>query len=481
MIDDLGRRRGRVPAWWADAKLGIFVHWGLFAVPAFAPVGDDLATLQASRDPDPFAYSPYAEWYENSLRFPDSPVSVFHRETYGDRPYADFVDPFIAGLASWDPQRWAHEFAATGATYVVFVAKHHDGFCLWPTAVDNPNRAGWHTTRDVVGELAEAVRANGMRFGIYYSGGLDWTFNTQPIGTFGDLLAAMPGSDYPAYADAQVRELIERYRPSVLWNDILWPTSHSRLMDLFGRYFEMVPDGVVNDRWLTTIPGSQVLKTRFGRSLLDRAAARSLREGPLIPPKPRFFQFRTPEFATFPHISFTPWECVRGMDHGFGYNRASVETDFLTRDELLRSVVDIAAKGGNLLLNVGPRGDAQIPDEQLTRLGWLGEHAAAHNASIVGTRPWIRAQDRSTQGHDVRYTAYRDTVWVHYWYPDVTVTPPSTLTLPFRATTSTTVTRPNGTALSFHADGHSITVEVADDADLTVSTIGIHHAGAGAE
>lgn len=104
---------------------------------------------------------------------------------------------------------------------------------------------------------------------------------------------------------------------------------------------------------------------------------------------PRFFQYRTLEFATFPNISSTPWECVRGMDRSFGYNSASGEADFLTRNELLRLVVDTAAKGGNLLLIVGPRGDAVIPDEQLTRLSWLAERVSAHHASIVGTRPWV--------------------------------------------------------------------------------------------
>ena len=88
---------------------------------------------------------------------------------------------------------------------MVLVAKHHDGYCLWPTDVVNPNRAGFHSNRDVVGEMADAVRKHKMRFGVYYSGGLDWTFNEHPIGSFSDLLAAQPGEGYAAYAEAQVR------------------------------------------------------------------------------------------------------------------------------------------------------------------------------------------------------------------------------------------------------------------------------------
>ncbi len=212
-----------MPTWWQDAKLGIFVHWTPASVPAFAPVDVDIGQLMQSGRRDAFAYSPYSEWYENSLRFPDSPVARHHRETYGDRPYVKFAADWEAGLDQWDPQEWATRFAATGARYVVLVTKHMDGYCLWPTDVTNPHRPGWNCRRDVVGELSEAVRGAGMRFGIYYSGGLDSTFDDRPMGSVAEMLDAVPRGDYPAYAEAQVRELIARYRPSVLWNDIAWP------------------------------------------------------------------------------------------------------------------------------------------------------------------------------------------------------------------------------------------------------------------
>jgi alpha-L-fucosidase len=479
-MNDLRDRRGRVPAWWADAKLGIFVHWGLFSVPGFAPTGEDLAALQTSGDRAAFARSPYPEWYENSLRFGDSPVSEYHREHHGDAPYRAFVDPFVEGFAAWEPDRWAELFASTGAAYVVFVAKHCDGFCLWPTGVPNPHVAGWHTTRDLVGEIADSVRRRGLRFGVYYSGGLDWTFDASPIGSFADMLAATPGGDYPAYAEAQVRELIDRYEPAVLWNDVAWPANQARLAALLGAYFERVPDGVVDDRWLTPVKGSGLLRTRTGRRLVDRVAASALRKGPLVPPKPRFFQYRTPEFATFTEPSPTPWECVRGMDGGFGFNRASTEADFLDRDDLLRLVVDVAAKGGNLLLNVGPRGDAQIPDEQLTRLGWLAGRAAIHRASVAGTRPWVRAEGRTPEGHDVRYTARAGTVWAHFWPVDDGVRRPSTITLPLRATPATTVTDAAGAELAFRAGAGDLTIDLPDVVDRAVHSVGVHAAEAAA-
>src|SRR6476659_356265 len=108
-------RRHEVPAWWRDAKLGIVVHWTPASVPGFAPVADDVTAMVQSGDPRAMGWSPYTEWYENSLRFPDSPVARHHRDTYGDKPYREFAAEWEAGLASWDPDEWARTFALRGA------------------------------------------------------------------------------------------------------------------------------------------------------------------------------------------------------------------------------------------------------------------------------------------------------------------------------------------------------------------------------
>ncbi len=376
-------RKHRVPAWWSDAKLGIFVHWTPASVAGFAPVDSDIGELLGAADPEALAENPYTEWYENSLRFPNSSVSRFHRETYGLMPYSELADRYRDGLALWNPDEWARRFAATGARYVVLVAKHHDGFCLWPSAVTNPHRAGWHTGRDVVGELREAVLGAGLRFGLYYSGGLDWTFDDRPIGNLGSMLAAIPRGDYPVYAAAQVRELVERYRPSVLWNDIAWPAVGKDLWPLFADYYRAVPDGVVNDRWMPWSPILGAARSELVRKAADSLNARSTRANRgIIPPKPPHFDCQTPEYTVFDDVRRLPWECVRGMDRSFGFNRASRPEHFLTGDELIDTAADITAKGGNLLLNVGPRGeDAQIPDEQLALLdvlsGWAGSREGA--------------------------------------------------------------------------------------------------------
>ncbi|MFN8051423.1 MAG: alpha-L-fucosidase [Acidimicrobiales bacterium] len=369
------RSRNRTPPqWWTDARLGIFVHWTMASVPAYAPRDLHIREMAMTREPNLQAESPYVEWYPNSIRFPTSSAGRYHRETYGDLPYEAFREPFEAGFDQWDPEGWAAEFAATGAGYVVLVAKHHDGYCLWPTDVPNPHRPGWNSERDIVGELAAAIRAAGMRFGLYYSGGYDFTFNAHPIGSYTDSLKAVPFGEYPAYAAAQVRELVERYEPSVLWNDICWPAPQGRIYQLLEHYFEVVPDGCVNDRWMSMPNLTRLLRVGPIDRLANEMARRALLKNGLVPPQVAFSQHRTPEYADLPTGMKGAWEMTRGMDLSFGYNKFSTEDDYLTKEELLGSLADTLAKGGNFLINVGPRGeDAQIPDEHRTRLRWMAE------------------------------------------------------------------------------------------------------------
>ena len=453
-------RRHQVPAWWRDAKLGIFVHWTPASVPAFAPVDAEIGELLARRDPQAMAWSPYAEWYENSLRFPESPAARHHAEVYGTRDYHDFAADWETGLATWDPDQWAATFAATGARYVVLVTKHHDGYCLWPTDVPNPHRPGFHSERDVVGELADAVRARGLRFGVYYSGGLDWTFNDQPIGAFSDLLAAQPRGDYVGYAEAHVRELIARYRPSVLWNDISWPASTARLAGLLAEYYAAVPDGVVNARFMPWSPLWEAAKTKPARKMLDRVSARSAKaDKGIVPPRPPLFDVRTPEYTVFDTVQPTPWECVRGIDRSFGHNRASGEEFFLAHDELVWSLADITAKGGNLLLNVGPRGeDATIAEAQLRRLAWLAEFTGEVGEALFATRPWVHPGTG-----DVRYTARDTTVFALVRGDGAT----DLVLDEVRGTPTTTVRRLGGAELDFEplARGLRVTLDVALDHD----------------
>ena len=158
------------------------------------------------------------------------------------------------------------------------------------------------------------------------------------------------------------------------------------------------------------------------------------RDGGLIPPKVPHFDVRTPEYVVFPDVQRQPWECVRGMDESFGHNAYSRPEDFITHDDLLWLLTDITAKGGNLLLNVGPRGvDAQIPPEQLQRLQWLGEWVNPNREALLGTRPWVEAGELVDES-PVRFTSAGDSVFAFLREP------PSEVTFAgLRATPTTTV------------------------------------------
>ncbi len=346
-----------LPQWYDDAKFGIFIHWGPYAVPCYAPVDHDMGDLFAAGNwAEVFRFSPYTEWYMNSWALEGSDTAAHHNATYGDRTYRGFVEEFRERSAGASTGAWAPLFAQAGARYVVPVTKHHDGYLMWPSAVTNPHRADWQTERDHVGELAAATRDEGMRFGLYYSGGLDWTFREPHIDSILSMIQNIPDQpDYREYAVAHVDELIERYRPSVLWNDIGWPASLDP-NDVYTRYYDAVPDGIVNDRF-------NMLATRQGTLHADIA---------------------TPEYST--KASGTrKWEVCRGIGRSFGYNRMEREDTLTPVDDLIWMLADIVARGGNLLLNVGPDADGRIPLAQAVRLTALGWWLRVNGAAIYGT------------------------------------------------------------------------------------------------
>ncbi|MBC8074555.1 MAG: alpha-L-fucosidase [Chloroflexales bacterium] len=396
-------REHRAPGWFNDAKLGIFVHWGLYSVPGWAPTTGPLHDVVASAGWGGwFGRNPYAEWYMNSLGIAGSPTAEYHRQHYGEHfAYEQFAEQFNQGLGSWNAAEWAELFQRAGARYVVLTTKHHDGFLLWPSRTPNPFRRGYHSQRDVVGELTEAVRARTMRMGLYYSGGLDWTFNDRVIADITDLFMGVPQSRaYSEYATGHLRELIERYAPATLWNDIGYPAL-ANLPELFADYYNAVPEGAVNDRFT---------QGRLPDGPVDPAAimAEFAKNGP---PAPAHFDFRTPEYAVFDEIKQEKWESCRGLGFSFGYNRNETIDNMLSSTELVRSFVDIVSKNGNLLINVGPTGDGTIPAEQRERLLALGDWLGVNGEAIYGTRPWQRAEGRTSTGTPMRFTQKDDAIY----------------------------------------------------------------------
>lgn len=413
--DPKSLRTHPIPTWFEDAKFGVFVHWSLSCVPAFAPRAGSLTELLQTRFHQIQKYSPYAEWYWNAMRIPGSPVAEHHAKVWGDAPYQAFRAPFERMLETWDPAPFADLFARAGAQYVVHVTKHHDGFCLWPASQRNPHQQQWASKRDVVGDLASAVRAQGMRFGVYYSGGLDWTFEPHPIVGVSDGLAAVPlDPAYERYVDAHYRELIDRYQPSVLWNDISYPPHRGELWKLFADYYDAVPEGVVNDRFLPAPAWlARTLRVRLLSRLADALLARQARRPDYVfaPPPPPHSDFRTPEYARFADAKLYKWEATRGIANSFGFNDNEDEANLIDPDELVRSFADTVAKNGNLLLNVGPTREGVIHPREASRLEALGRWLAINGEAIHGTRPWSRAEGATREGVGVRFTQKGDAVY----------------------------------------------------------------------
>jgi len=360
-----------LPGWYGDAKLGIFIHWGLYSVPGWAVLTPE-AELQKLTPEEYLKRNPYAEWYLNTLRLDGSPTQEYDKEHYGaNHNYYDFAGTFDKEIQKWSPEEMAKIFKMAGARYVVLTSKHHEGFTLWPSETANPTlpKEQQHATRDLVGELTAAVRAQGMKMGLYYSGGYDWTFIPGPIRNWEQAKSVEPQTEaYGKYADAHMRELIRKYQPSLLWNDIDYPKSGHPL-EIMAEYYNAIPDGVIDDR--------------FGVKHSD---------------------FVSPEYETLKTIQAKKWEECRGLGRSFGYNRAEGEKETIAKDALIYLLVDIVSKNGNLLLDVGPEADGTIPAVQMDRLKALGGWLEVNGEGIYGTRPWKRAEGETSDGLKVRFT-----------------------------------------------------------------------------
>lgn len=376
------------PAWYMNAKLGIFIHWGLYSVPGWAAEGGDLGEImQYGGWRDWFKHNSYAEWYLNTLKFEDGPTRQYHDETYGaDFSYDDFARDYNQSVKNWNPDEWAELFQGVGARYVVLTTKHHDGFTLWNTDYPCPRKPNYFTDRDLVGELTNAVRNRGMRMGLYYSGGLDWAFNEARIEDIKDVWGTIVEEpEFVEYSVAHWKELIDKYKPALMWNDIGYPQD-ADLGELFAYYYNHVEDGVINDRFA-------------------QADDRLSETGELvIPPKSKHYDFVTPEYASFDDIQEQKWETCRGIGHSFGYNRAEGDKELLAVDELIHMFVDIVSKNGNLLLNVGPMADGTIPQNQVDRLQSLGTWLNRNGEAMFDTHPYSRAEGTTSQGIPIRFT-----------------------------------------------------------------------------
>ncbi|MFN4974104.1 MAG: alpha-L-fucosidase [Bacteroidota bacterium] len=327
-----------VPGWFKDAKFGIFIHWGVYAVPGYTTKGG------------------YAEWYQHGLENGDSARKEYHRKRFGNLTYYDLADQFKAEL--YNPDEWARLFEKSGAKYIVLTSKHHDGYALWPN--NDASRSwgrGWNSLvtgprRDLLGDLFRAVRKTSVRAGMYYSL-FEW---------FNPLWKSDPDKYVSTHVWPQMKELINNYQPDVFWTDGDWDASDATWKSkefLAWMYNESpVKDKVVTyDRW-----GSGI---RF-------------KQGAVF----------TPEYQ--PELDFDQhyWEESRGMGYSYGYNREEDAWDYNSSQSLIYHLIDKVSRGGNFLLDIGPDEHGKIPPIMQERLLDIGKWLSVNGEAIYGTERW---------------------------------------------------------------------------------------------
>lgn len=337
-----------IPQWFTDAKFGIFIHWGLFSVPAWGPTEGNV-------------YEKYAEWYwwrQNPDGKPSQAFTDFHNKTYGEKTkYQDFVKDFKAEM--FNPDQWAEVFKQAGAKYIVLTSKHHEGFTLWPWKQSwNWNSMDVGPHRDLAGDLTRAIKDKGLHMGFYYSL-YEW-FNP------------LYKDDLARYVDEhmipQLKDLVNCYQPDVVWTDGEWDQSSEKWKStefLAWLYNEspVKETVVVNDRWGKETRGKHggIYTTEYDLVNDQNAASKKIEH---------------------------PWEECRGIGGSFGYNRNENLKDYETSESLVHLLIDKVARGGNLLLNIGPTADGRIPVIMQQRLKDMGDWLAVNGESIYGTHAW---------------------------------------------------------------------------------------------
>lgn len=323
-------------AWWREARFGMFVHWGLYAIPAGARNGR----------------TDHGEWIRDSAQIP---IGEYERLQPQWNPTA------------FDADAWASAAAAAGMRYLVLTSKHHDGFCLWPSRETDWDVGNTPGGRDILGELAAACRRHGVQFCTYHSI-MDWHHpDYLPRRGWEAATRSADGADFDRYErhlHAQVTEIVQRYRPAVMWFDGEWePTwTHARGVRLFDLCRSLSPWMLVNNR-------VDVHRTGMSGFSDDREARGD---------------FATPE-QEIPATGLpgVDWESCMTMNDHWGWNAA--DTHWKSTKELLTNLIDIASKGGNYLLNVGPRADGTFPPEAVQRLAEIGAWMQQNGESIHGT------------------------------------------------------------------------------------------------
>jgi len=355
----------KLPEWYADMKLGIFIHWGVYSVPSYG-----------------------SEWFWHSVECQNGNVAKFKDRVYGkDWPYPQFASLFNAEL--YDAKAWAKTIKSSGAQYVLPVAKHHDGFCMWNTSTS----PGWNAVdvgpkRDVLAELYEATQAEGIDWGIYFSQG-EW-FDADMVA---DARSNFTKTAFIKKMAAQRVELVEKFPNAILWHtDGGWfaPDAYWRNLEWLTWIYEESPlkDKVVTCNSLgfnccQKYPGSDTC-WEYG----DAPSGGD----------------RTTAGKVVPHYYTNQMTIQKGS---WSWDRSEPLSSMLTTGDLLQELIQTTAWNGTLVMNIGPTADGRIPPIFEERLGEVGAWLGINGEAIYSSRPWsasLPSGGEHTQNTTVYYT-----------------------------------------------------------------------------
>ena len=349
----------RVPAWYLDGKFGIFIHWGVYSVPAFGN-----------------------EWYPRQMYKQGTAEFAHHVATYGPQSqfgYKDFIPKLTA--ERFDAKHWADVFERSGARFVVPVAEHHDGFAMYDSSFSKWNAVRMGPKRDIIGELAKAVREKGMIFGLsshraehwwFMNGGRELDSDVQDPALADFYGPAEPDGTQPsqAYLEdwlARTCELVDKYQPQLVWFDwwIENPVFAPYLQRFAAYYYNRAAQwSWIRGGWDKAGPAINYKHEAYPA----QSAVFDVERGQLTNIRPEFWQTDT-------SISKNSWGYVKDQD----YKNARA---------VIHDLIDIVSKNGALLLNIGPRPDGTIPEAEEAILGEIGKWLALNGEAIYGTRPW---------------------------------------------------------------------------------------------
>lgn len=394
----------QIPDWYQDGKFGIFIHWGVYSVPAFAN-----------------------EWYPRNMYIQGSPEFEHHVKTYGPHTefgYKDFIPQFTG--ANFNPNEWAQLFKDAGARFVVPVAEHHDGFAMYDSDLSNWTAAKMGPKRDIIGELAIASRQLGMVFGVsshraehwwFMDGGRKFPSDVQDPAYDDFYGPAAPASPEVVNGEtwrnkewqprpnakfmedwlARTCEIVDKYQPQLVWFD--WWIEQT----IFENYLQRFAAYYYNraEEW-----GLDVAINFKHEAFPEGTAVYDIERGQLKGLHPSFWQNDTA-------VGKNSWCYVEGQD-------------YKNPGDVIGDLVDVVSKNGALLLNVGPKPDGTIPDGDANILRAIGRWLSINGEAIYDTRPWVTYGEGPTEvsegsftdtnrsvftGQDIRFTAKGKTLY----------------------------------------------------------------------